>query len=420
MLPPAIAADDQTLAAAAERVMSRCDRLACCSEEAGAVTRRYLSHPMQEVHHTVGDWMRSAGLRVRVDAAGNLIGRRPGPEGSRVLLLGSHLDSVPNAGRYDGVLGVLAALAVAELLGAAPLPFHLDVIGFSEEEGVRYALPYLGSRAVCGGFDPAWLERCDPSGVSMRQAIEAFGLAPDKIPEAAYQPDEVIGFVEPHLEQGPVLERAGLPVGVVSGIAGQTRMRLRFLGHAQHAGTTPMHGRRDALLGAARMICETQRIGAGADGLRATVGFLRVAPNATNVIPGEVELSLDVRHPEDALRRRAVDTLLELGAEIARELSLGFSVIDHVVQEACRVDPRLTSMLHDACLARGYDAPMLPSGAGHDAAPLSERFPVAMLFLRHPGGVSHHPDERVDVPDVQVALGVLLQFIHLLAESESQ
>ncbi|MBX3425285.1 MAG: allantoate amidohydrolase [Pirellulales bacterium] len=409
------AASPRPVELAATRVMQRCEELALCTEEPGRVTRRYLCPAIREVHALIERWMTDAGMTVRVDAAGNIVGRRPGPPGAKTLLVGSHLDSVPNGGKYDGVLGVVLAIEAVAHLADALLPFHVDVIGFSEEEGVRFAQPYLGSAAVAGVFDPAWLERRDGAGATLRQAITTYGLDPAELPAAAYPIDAVLGYLEPHLEQGPVLEAAGRSVGVVTGIAGQSRLRVVFRGKADHAGTTPMDLRHDALAAAAELVLETNRLARATPELRATVGFIRAEPNASNVVPARVELSLDVRHLDDEVREAAVDALIACGEQIAHRGLVRFEVVDRHGHAATRVDPRLCELLRQACCECGYDPPALPSGAGHDAVVLAKRFPTAMLFLRHPGGVSHHPDERADVADVAAAILVLRRFILNLA-----
>ncbi|TWT97895.1 N-carbamoyl-L-amino acid hydrolase [Botrimarina colliarenosi] len=399
----------------ADLVMTRCDELAACSETPDCLTRRFLTTPMCDVHAHLRGWMEAAGLATRVDDAGNLVGRRESPGASQTLLIGSHLDTVPGGGRYDGVLGVLIGLAVAESLGDGELPFHLDVVGFSEEEGVRYSKPYLGSAAVAGVFQPEWLDRCDETGVPLREAISVFGLDPAKIAAAAYASDEVIGYVEPHLEQGPVLERADVPVGIVSGIVGQSRLRLRFVGEAGHAGTTPMAGRRDALVAAAAFVTGVRNATVSTEGLRATVGQLAVTPGAPNVIAERVDLSLDVRHANDAVRERAVDQIITSGRRIAEAERCRFEIVEKTAQGAVVVDESLTRSLTEAVADAGHEPIRLPSGAGHDAVIMAQRFPVAMLFVRHPGGVSHHPDERVDRDDVGVAIEVLTQFVRRVA-----
>lgn len=406
-------------AVCAARIMQRCELLAACSEQRGQIDRPYLSTAMRDAHGMLREWMLDAGLTVRTDAAGNLIGRRCGASGGRVLIVGSHIDSVPNAGRYDGVLGVMLAVEAVCQLADQPLPFHIDVVAFSEEEGVRFALPYLGSRAVCGTFDQAWLERLDSKQQSLRAVATEFGLNVEELNDAVYDPAEVIGYVEPHLEQGPVLERAREPIGIVNAIAGQSRLRVRFSGKAEHAGTTPMAGRQDALVGAARWVVYVNQLACGTTDLIATVGYANLQPNAPNVIPSEVTLSLDVRHAEDAVRESSVERLLDHANAIADECSLEFEILEQRAQTTTQVDPGLTDILERAALETGHRAPRLASGAGHDAVPMAERFPVAMLFVRHPGGISHHPDERVDQPDVASALKVLTQFIHRVAERET-
>jgi len=370
--------------------------------------------------------MNAAGMRTRIDAAGNLIGSLSSPDKKNAsppkrFLLGSHLDTVPNAGAYDGILGVMIGLAVAEHFASltTALPFSIDVIGFSEEEGVRYAQPYLGSRSIAGSFDTSWLERVDEQGVSMREAIQAFGLDPNDIPTAAISPTEVIGFVEAHIEQGPVLERLDHAVGIVTSIVGQSRLTVEFKGEAGHAGTMPMMPRRDALVGASRLVGQVRDTGCGIEGLRATVGRMMVSPNASNVIPAAVELSLDVRHASDAVRLQAVDDLIAAGQRIAAEDDLRFMILHRSDSPSVAVSPRLESLLIRSVEAMGIHNTRLPSGAGHDAVVMGQRFPMAMLFIRHPDGISHHPDERVDVADVAVAIDVLIDFITRLAAEEA-
>ncbi len=400
----------------ADAVMARCDELAACSEDEHRVTRRFLTPPMREVHDRLSGWMKAANLEPRVDNAGNLIGRRASTHLDRTLLLGSHLDSVPNAGRYDGVLGVLIGVAIAEAIIDESLPFHLDIIGFSEEEGERFSMPYLGSSAVAGRFDQNWLARTDRDGNTVSDAIRQFGLRPEDIGDAEFSTDHVIAYVEPHLEQGPMLEQAGLPLGVVTGIAGQSRLRLEFAGTAGHAGTTPMLGRSDALLMASEFIVEVSSLGRQTTGLRATVGRVAAAPNAPNVIPGRVELSLDVRHVDDLVRERAINDLLATGNRIAKAAEGIFSVLETNANAAVSMDADVSKLL----IASIHECEQRPlelfSGAGHDAVVMAERFPTAMLFLRHPGGVSHHPDERAERDDVAVAIEVLCQFVRNLAK----
>jgi allantoate deiminase len=408
-----IAATIHTLA---QEVLARCEVLACHSEEPGRITRPFPSPSMRAVHECLAGWMRTAGLAVRRDAAGNLIGHYPAAAADApVFLIGSHLDSVPDAGKYDGVLGVLLGLATVQALGGQRLPFAVDVLGFCEEEGIRFRTPYLGSRAVCGRFDAELLERTDAAGVSLAAALREFGLEPARLPEAAYPPGRVLGYLEAHIEQGPVLESRNLPLGVVEAIAGQSRFGLRFEGKSGHAGTLPMELRRDALTAAAEFIVAVEEYARGFDGLRATVGTLTAAPGAVNVVPGSARLSLDVRHAHDAARERATAALLERAAAIAGRRGLGFhrDRADHY--PAVPADVRLTCLLEESARARGHAPLRMVSGAGHDAAVMAGLAPMAMLFIRSPGGVSHHPDETVLPEDVAAALDVMVAFLHRLA-----
>jgi len=401
--------------------MQRCDLLAVHSEQKDGLTRRFLSTPMHAVHRDLTKWMTGSGMVVRVDSAGNIIGRRPANVGdeSEILLIGSHLDTVPNAGKYDGILGVLVSLAIVDALKDDNLPFAIDVIGFSEEEGVRYSQPYIGSRAISGTFEPSWLDRVDESGISMREAITQYGLDIRGISDAAYDSERVIGYIETHIEQGPVLERLGLPVAIVDAIAGQSRLMIQFVGKAGHAGTTPMIPRQDALVGAARFVQAVQEMGQKTEGLRATVGRLNVTPNASNVIPSQVDLSIDVRHTSDPVRVEAIRELLELGNAIAICERLDFKVTHRSDTHSVQASADLVEMLSRAINANGIESMKMPSGAGHDAVVMADKFPMAMLFIRHPDGISHHSDERVDEPDVAKAIDVMISMIRLLAERES-
>jgi allantoate deiminase len=401
-----------------QTVMQRCDILAKYSEDPLSLTRRYLTPPMHDVHGLIRQWMEEAGLTVRVDAVGNICGRRPAAsamDGSgrrhKCLLMGSHLDTVPNAGKYDGILGLLISIAVSHSLKEIKLPFALEVIGFSEDEGVRFQLPFIGSHAMAGSFQPAWLATKDEQQRTLAEAIIDFKLDPDQIPKAAYAPEEVLGFIEPHLEQGPILEQQGAPLGIVEAIAGQSRLVVAFRGRAAHAGTTPMNMRQDALAGAARWIGEVQELGRRVPGLRATVGRLSVAPNASNVIPASVELSLDVRHADDGVREQAIESLLDQARLIARKETLAFEVLQHLQSSAVSMSPEMMEGLSQSMKECKCPAVYLTSGAGHDAMVMAKRFPTAMLFLRHPNAVSHHPDEFVAGEDVAVAIEILKQFL---------
>jgi allantoate deiminase len=354
-------------------------------------------------------------MSVQVDAAGNLRGlwQPQGASGKR-LILGSHIDTVPDAGAFDGVLGVTLALECVELARENNLQLPIEVIAFSEEEGVRFGVPFLGSRAIAGRFDPALLALKDAEGMTLEETIRAYGLDPKHIAEASIE-DETLGFLEIHIEQGPVLEAENLSIAAVTGIVGQTRLTLEFAGQANHAGTTPMRLRRDALAGAAEWIAAVEKLANRTDGLVATVGKIEASPNAGNVIAGTVLMTLDVRHPHDASRLGAVTELLEIANKITERRSLAVQCTRQMDQPAVSMDERLTAYLVAAIEAADFPPKQMHSGAGHDAMVMAARIPSAMLFLRSPGGISHSPVEAVRVEDVEAALEVSLNFLKRLA-----
>jgi allantoate deiminase len=404
------------LAALAAEVLARCDQVAVFSEVPGAIARTFLREPMRRLHGRVSKWMEEAGLVVRVDAAGNLIGRYDGVQsGLPVLAIGSHLDTVPNAGKYDGVLGVLLGIAAVQALAARRLPFGIDIIAFSDEEGVRYRTPFLGSLAASGQFDRKLLETTDADGITMVDAFRAFGLDPSRIDEAAYPAGQLVGYVEAHIEQGPVLETLGAAVGVVDAIAGQSRIWVELRGRAGHAGTLPMDGRQDALAAAADLVLEVERLARASTDLRATVGALAVEPGASNVVPEKVRLSIDVRDASDHNRAQAVADLIAHAQAIAERRRVELVVAHEEHRGTIAADPFLSGLLAEAITYTGREPHRLISGAGHDAGVMAKVAPMAMLFVRSPGGVSHHPDECVLPDDVAAALEVLLCFLGLLA-----
>ena len=361
----------------AREVIRRCRRLAECTEEAGHITRTFLSPPMREVHALVRGWMEEAGLQVATDSAGNIRGQRG--EGPR-LMIGSHLDTVPHAGAFDGVLGVMLGIALAP---HAPV----EVIGFSEEEGVRFGIPFIGSRAVIG--DPVTAQ-------PVLEAIRAYGLDPSAPADA-----DIAAYLEFHIEQGPVLESLNLPLGVVETIVGQSRFEVRFTGRANHAGTTPMYLRHDALAGAAEWIGVVEREGG-------TVGFIAAEPGATNVIPGAARASLDIRRARDDERHRATDCILGAAREIASQRGLAVEWEQKLDQPAAALQ---YEALERAVKAAEFPVHRMASGAGHDAMVVARKVPAAMLFLRSPDGISHHPDETVLAEDVAAALEVGAEYL---------
>jgi allantoate deiminase len=367
-------------------IIRRCRQLALETEEPGRITRTYLSPPMHEVHRLVRGWMESAGMVTRVDAVGNLRGVYG--EGPR-LMIASHLDTVPNAGAFDGILGVMIAIALVE---RRP-PCAVEVAAFSEEEGVRFGVPFIGSRALVGS--PV-MDEC------VLAAIREYGLDPAVIPEAVLD-HEVKGYLEFHIEQGPVLDSLGLPLGVVEAIAGASRWDVRFEGQSNHAGTTPMSQRHDALACAAVWIGMVEHVALTEPGLVATVGTIQAEPGAGNVIPGVVRASLDVRHAQDEVRTRALNILLAGAEQIAGQRGLTMEGRLRLEQPAAALH---FEMVERAVESAGYPVHRMVSGAGHDAMILAQRLPASMLFLRSPGGISHHPDESVLAEDVDAALAV--------------
>ncbi len=399
----------------AEECLARCHLIAAFTETPGSITRTFLSDPMHDCHKAVSDWMEKLGMKVSIDAIGNLRGLRGSGKDPR-LLMGSHLDTVPLAGAYDGVLGICIALAVIQALGNVDLPFDIEVLGFSEEEGVRFRKPFLGSLAATGHFDSALLDLQDSAGCTVRRAIEQFGLDPAGIPEACVD-FRAFAYLEFHIEQGPILDRAGESIAAVKAIAGQTRLEIVFKGRANHAGTTPMELRRDALSGAAEWIIYVERYAREVNGLVATTGRLQVLPGAGNVVPGEVHASLDVRHSSDETRINAVRDLCSAGGKIAHGRGLEFSFGEQLDQSAVAMDEHLISLIEKAIFRVGETPRVMVSGAGHDAMIMAKRLPSAMLFLRSIGAISHHPDEAVHLEDVEKAIraGVFV-LIDLAAE----
>jgi allantoate deiminase len=394
--------------------MERAELLARCSDEPGRITRMYGTPAHASASGTLAGWMRAAGLTVERDAVGNLIGRLEGPRpAAPALMLGSHFDSVRDAGRWDGTLGVLVAIAVAERLHAAGRRprVPLEVVAFADEEGTRFGTAFLGSAVFTGRFDEGDLQRTDAAGVTLREAISEYGGDPSGLDAAARAPGSVAGYVEVHIEQGPVLDEADVALGVVTVISGQTRAALRFSGVAGHAGTVPIELRHDALCAAAEVVLVAEALARKTDSLVATVGRLTVEPGAPNVIPGSAELSLDVRHPDDAERAAAVARLRERAGEAAAARGVQLEWEELLEQPAVRCDEALRERLARAAEAAGAAPALLESGAGHDAAVMAAVAPVAMLFVRCAGGVSHHPGESVAEADVALAVDALAAFV---------
>jgi allantoate deiminase len=401
----------------AHAVIRCCRALARHSEEPGFTTRTFLSAPMRAVHADLSAWMTRAGMAVTVDAAGNLRGVYAAsvPDAGR-LFIGSHLDTVPRAGAFDGILGVVIGIMLVDMLEGRRLPYSIEILGFSEEEGIRFGVPFIGSRALAGTCDETLLGRRDAAGRCVSDAIRDYGLDPDRIGEARVA-DRAIGYVEWHIEQGPVLDSLGLPLGVVGAIVGQSRVEVTFTGVSSHAGTTPMRARLDALAGAAEWIGRVEREALDTPGLVATVGRIEARPGATNVIAGECRVSLDLRHADDAARTGGHDRLRDAAGEIASRRGLTLRWDPRLDQAAVAMDARLAAALTRAVERAGASPVPLSSGAGHDAMILAQDMPAAMIMLRSPGGISHHPDESVLADDVALALAAGRAFLDELAKT---
>lgn len=399
-------ADDADRAAA--RVLARCDALAQISESPDGLTRVYLSPEHLQANACVGAWMREAGMQVWQDAVGNICGRYEGAEpGVQALLLGSHLDTVRNAGRYDGMLGVLSAIEMVSWLHQHQrrLPLAIEVVGFGDEEGTRFGITLLGSRGLTGSWPESWPAVADGNSITVAQAMEDVGLNAAEVGKAARAVEEIAAYLELHIEQGPCLEQADLALGVVTAINGARRLNCRFQGEAGHAGTVPMAQRKDALAAAAEWIVAIEQTTCR-DGQQrvATVGTLQCVDGAVNVIPGEVDLSLDIRGPDDTQLAELLADLLAQGEALALRRGVTFSASEYYAINATRCDADLQQALSEAVTQVQGRSLLLPSGAGHDAIAIAERWPVGMLFVRCAGGVSHHPAESVIQPDVAQAV----------------
>ena len=398
-----------------DEIVSRINQLGAISETGEHLARIFLSPEHRVAADLILSWMRDAGMAAHLDAIGNVCGRYEGERpGLPCLMLGSHYDTVRDAGKWDGPLGVVTAIAcVADLnRRGVRLPFAVEVVGFADEEGVRFASTLLGSRAVAGTFDEGVLHARDRTGLTMREAMLQFGLDPDQIGAAARTRRELHAYLELHIEQGPVLEEQELPVGVVTAIAGATRLAANLTGMAGHAGTVPMAMRRDALAGAAEcLVALEQFCKADSAGLVGTVGAITALPGATNVIPGKVSFSLDIRAPTDAHRKLAVADIVRRIEAIAkrRELSLQIDVTHENRTVPCA--PWLKAQVAEAVAAENYPVFELPSGAGHDGMAMIDIADVAMLFVRCRGGISHNPAEHVEPADADAGARVLLRLI---------
>ncbi|MCO4864703.1 Zn-dependent hydrolase [Cupriavidus sp. WGlv3] len=411
----------QTSASLGDTILAHADELARFSDMEDGLTCAYLTPAHRSAQTRLAQWMEAAGMQVRIDAIGNVIGRYaadPALHDAPVLLTGSHFDTVRNGGRYDGRLGILLPIAVLGALNQAGirLPYHVDVVAFAEEEGLRFKTSFLASSVLAGRFDAALLERQDADGISLREALAGSGLPGagelQALRDAALDPASLLGFVEVHIEQGPVLLHHELPLGVVTQIAGSSRFSVRVEGLASHAGTTPMGMRRDAAAGAAEMILLVEQRCAAAPTLVGTVGQLQVPNGSSNVIPAACTFSMDIRAGEDAIREAAIADIVAGIAQIAERRGLSAQVerVPPVNNAPCA--RWLMDQFGAVLKKRGLQAFELPSGAGHDAMMMQRVTDVAMLFVRcGNGGISHNPLETITAADAQLAAEVFVDFL---------
>ena len=400
---------------AAVRIMQRLEALAALTADPPRLTRVFLSEEHRRANELVAGWMGEAGMRAHVDAMANIAGRVEGTTGALpALMLGSHLDTVRDAGRYDGMLGVVTAIECAHHIGAEVLPFALEVVGFGDEEGVRFGSTLLGSRAIAGTLDLKVLDATDRDGISMANALRTFGLDPGEVTAAARRREELLAYVELHIEQGPVLERAGLPVGCVTSINGATRLQVRMQGMAGHAGTVPMAARQDALAAAAAVILAVEQRCTQQQDLVGTVGRIEASPGAVNVIPGECRFTVDVRAPQDVQRHQAVADIRAAVAQISARRGIHSDIVVLHDSPASPCAPWLMQQIDAAIAAQGVVPRRLPSGAGHDAMAMAAIADTGMIFVRCAGGISHHPAESITLEDAQAAFETLCRLVRNL------
>lgn len=396
-------------------IMARLDQLASISHDREALSRHFLTPEHRRAGELIERWMEEAGMKARFDAIGNVIGRYEGERpGLPALLTGSHFDTVRNAGKYDGMLGVVTSIACVGALNemGQRLPFAIEVIAFADEEGVRFNCTLLGSRAVAGTFDPTLLAKTDAEGITMAEALRRFGLDPARVREAAHRPEDVLGYVEIHIEQGPVLLNEGIPVGVVTSIAGANRFVLRIEGLAGHAGTVPMSHRQDAVTAAAEMVLFIEKRCQGIESLVGTTGVVSVPNGATNVIAGTAEFTIDIRAGDDAVRKAAVaDVLSQIDAIARRRKIKAVASLQHEAH-ASPCAPWIMEHIADQIRAEGIEPRYLASGAGHDGMAIGDMTDIGMLFVRcGNGGISHNPAETMTMEDADLGARIFLNVL---------
>lgn len=398
-------------------IFDRLEEAATHSQPGPGVTRLFLSNEHRAVAPLIRDWMTRAGLESEIDAAGNIVGRdQKAMDGVPTLILGSHQDTVVSGGKYDGMLGVALPIAVIEQIrkSGIDLPFGIEVVAFGDEEGTRFQSTLVGSRALAGKHDPKSLDATDDRGISVADALRDFGCAPDDIPSLKRDKKNTLGFIEVHIEQGPVLEKRDLPVGVVTALTGIERHRIRIQGKASHAGTTPMHNRHDALVAAADVIHQVEAICSATEGMVGVVGKIEVSPNAVNVIPDHVDLTIELRAPERFVRVNGRGQILSALPNIATNRRVEISADQTYEAEGVPCTDWIMNGLGQAIGEQGFEPFRLFSGAGHDGLAMHDLCDIGMLFVRCRDGLSHHPDEAVTAQDIDVAAKVLIDFLQMV------
>lgn len=396
-----------------QRAATLLDQLAKCSEPGPGVTRLPYTPEHRAALDILGAAMEDAGLSVSVDDAGTLVGRHEGPRGSKTLLMGSHQDSVREGGAYDGIMGVVLPILALQKLRDENfnLPFSVEVLAFADEEGVRFPTALIGSRALAGNFDPTVLSMQDGQGITLADAMTSFGLDPDRVGNLRRDPDSLIGFLETHIEQGPFLEREGEAAGAVTAICGIERHQVEIRGETGHAGTLPMEGRRDALVGAASIVSEVDKLGQGIADLRATVGALTVWPNVVNAVPRAATMTVELRSPRDETRCQAGAAIHEFAKDLAIERNLEITALKTYSQTAQLCDENMSADLVNAVRKTGARGLTLASGATHDASAMADLCPIAMLFVRCRDGISHKPEEYASPEDMALATSAISEFL---------
>jgi allantoate deiminase len=408
----------------AEKILERLNALAAITEEPGVITRTFGTEAFLKGRQLVQQWMDEAGLKTNIDNIGNLRCRLElAPLTKKTFVIASHIDTVANAGKFDGPLGVILGLDLLEQIAKdkPELPFNLELIAFSDEEGVRFHTTYLGSKVVAGSFETSTLDKLDAAGISLKEAIKTIGGNIEKLQENAISSEDWIGYFEVHIEQGPVLYEKNIPVAIVTSIAGQNRIEITLKGMAGHAGTVPMNMRRDALCGAAEIILEIEKFAQSLNGeIVATIGKLNIPNPASNVIPGTVTFTLDLRSANESTLETAGKSLKNLAEKVSqkRDLEMEWNLVQHTEPVSC--SPKLNEILTEAIAETGYEVIKLVSGAGHDAVPISKVAPATMLFVRCFEGISHNPLENAEVNDIAAALQVSENFLQKLFQEHLQ